>query len=163
MPPSSDAIASLLGQIPSGLCILTARYGEAEETGMLVSWVQQAAFDPPAMTVAINKSRFLHEWLVPGSPVALNLIAETQKQLLGHFGKGFEPGAPAFTHLALERSPRGLPVLSESIGWVEGTVSSTLDAGDHSILLVSLSAGSTGPLSGTVRPWVHLRKTGLHY
>jgi len=163
MSSSVDAIASLLGQIPSGLCILTARYHETEETGMLVSWVQQAAFNPPAVTIAINKSRFLHDWLSPGSPVALNLLGESQKQMLGHFGKGFEPGAPAFTNLSLERSPHGLPVLREALGWMEGIVSSKLDAGDHSILLVPLSAGGSGTLTGSVRPWVHLRKSGLHY
>lgn len=155
--------APVLGQIPSGLSILTARNGESTETGMLASWVQQAAFAPPAITVAVNKSRYLHDWLVPGQTVAVSLIAETQKQLLGHFGKGFEPGTPAFNGLKIERSPSGLPVLSESIGWLEGAVSAMLDGGDHSIFLVRLTAGGAGTLLGAERPWVHVRKNGLHY
>jgi len=163
MAASMDAITSLLGQIPSGLSILTVRNAQGEETGMLSSWVQQAAFEPPAFTLAVNKSRYLHDWLRSGVTLAVSLIGESQKQLLGHFGKGFEPGAPAFTGLKIERTPAGLPVLTESVGWMEGTVSASLDAGDHSVFLVLLTAARPGPLCGQERPWVHVRKSGAHY
>jgi len=130
---------------------------------MLASWVQQAAFEPPAITIAVNKSRYLHGWLSLGSSLAISLLGETQKQMLGHFGKGFDPGTPAFSGLAISRTPSGLPVLTDSTGWLEGTISAMLDAGDHSVLLVQLSPAGAGSRSGTEKPWVHLRKNGLHY
>ncbi|WP_437224789.1 flavin reductase family protein [Planctomicrobium sp. SH661] len=159
----NDSIPQVLGQIPSGLSILSARNAEGAETGMLASWVQQAAFSPPAITLAVNKSRYLHSWLQTGISVAISLVGDTQKQLLGHFGKGFEPGAPAFEGLKIERTPAGLPVLAESLGWLEGTVSDSMDAGDHAVFLVQLTNSGAGPLLGKERPWVHVRKNGLHY
>lgn len=163
MAPPTDPLSLLLGQIPSGLSILTARNAQGEETGMLASWIQQAGFSPPSFTLAVNKSRYLVEWLQPEVSLAVSLIGESQKQLLGHFGKGFEPGAPAFEGLNISRTPRGLAVLSESIGWMEGTVQGRLDAGDHVVVLVSLTASQPGPLHGTERPWIHVRKSGAHY
>ena len=56
--PNADAIGPVLGRTPSGVFILTASSGDGQETGMLASWVQQASFDPPAITVAVN---ILHE------------------------------------------------------------------------------------------------------
>ena len=58
-----DPIAAVLGRTPSGIFVLTARAADGRETGMLASWVQQASFEPPMVTVAVNRKRFLHDWL----------------------------------------------------------------------------------------------------
>src|SRR5262245_44607352 len=97
-PPPLDAIAPVLGRVPSGIFILTAKHGE-QETGMLASWVMQAGFEPPAVTVAVRQGRYLADWLKAGTPFVLNLVAEKQHDLLKHFGKGFAPEADAFGEL----------------------------------------------------------------
>src|SRR5215212_332671 len=85
-----------LGRVPSGLFILTVRHGE-DETGMLASWVQQCGFDPPQVVAAFAKDRWVLKWLKPHAAFAVNVLAEGQKQLMAHFGKGFGPGEEAFT------------------------------------------------------------------
>jgi flavin reductase (DIM6/NTAB) family NADH-FMN oxidoreductase RutF len=159
----NETIGAVLGQIPSGLFILSARNSQGDETGMLASWVQQAAFDPPAITVAVNRQRYLHDWLVPGAAIALSQVAESQKQLLGHFGRGFEPGVPAFEKIDILRTPRNLAVLADAIGWMEGTIASSVDAADHTVYLVQLSTAGAGKRFAQERPWVHIRKNGLSY
>ncbi|HWL09354.1 MAG TPA: flavin reductase family protein [Planctomicrobium sp.] len=159
----SDAIPTLLGRIPSGLFILTARSSQGEETGMLASWVQQASFDPPAITVGVNSKRYLKDWLTPGATVALSQLSDKQKSMLGHFGKGFEPGEPAFEGISVEQTPAGFTVLSDSIGWIEGTVAGSFEAGEHTLFLVQLTAAAIGPRHAEETPWVHLRKNGLKY
>ncbi|WP_092047712.1 flavin reductase family protein [Planctomicrobium piriforme] len=158
-----DAFGPVLGRIPSGLFILSARGPGGEETAMLASWVQQASFAPPAVTVAVNAKRYLREWLVPGATAALSLIGETQKSVLGHFGKGFDPGEPAFEGIAIDRSPAGQAVLQDALGWIEGEVTAAIDAGDHHVILLKLTAAAEGPRLAAERPWVHVRKNGLHY
>ena len=49
-------LAAALGRVPSGLFVLTIRRGSAE-TGMLVSWVQQCSFDPPLVSLAVQRGR----------------------------------------------------------------------------------------------------------
>src|SRR6476646_2144 len=92
---------TLLGRIPSGIYILTARHAE-QETGMLASWVMQAGFDPPMVSVAVRQGRYVGQWLTAGSPFVLNVVAQGQKSLLSHFGRGFELGQPAFEGLRIE-------------------------------------------------------------
>ncbi|MBC8108463.1 MAG: hypothetical protein H7Z14_17895, partial [Anaerolineae bacterium] len=41
-------IGKALGRIPSGVFVLTAAHA-GERMAMLASWVQQAAFEPPAI------------------------------------------------------------------------------------------------------------------
>jgi flavin reductase (DIM6/NTAB) family NADH-FMN oxidoreductase RutF len=58
-PPSSPAapeIATALGRIPSGLFVVTWCDGGSDRC-MLASWVMQAGFAPPQVSVAIGESR----------------------------------------------------------------------------------------------------------
>jgi flavin reductase (DIM6/NTAB) family NADH-FMN oxidoreductase RutF len=157
------AIGAVLGRTPSGLFILTACGPDGRTTGMLASWVQQASFDPPAVTVAVNKKRYVNDWLQARPGVVLNLIGEAQKQFLGHFGRGFEPDEAAFDGIATTETRCGAPALSESLGWLEGAVVDRLDAGDHYVYAVRIERAERGPTLDTERPWVHIRKNGLNY
>lgn len=158
-----DDIAAVLGRIPSGLFILTARSADGRETGLLASWVQQASFAPPMITVAVNAKRYLHGWFETAPMVGLNLIAEGQKDLLKHFGAGFEPGEPAFEGLHVTRGVTGVPLLRDALGGLEGMIVGQLTTGDHVIYAVEVTAALVGPTLGVATPWVHLRKNGLKY
>ncbi len=59
----SENLGAVLGRTPSGIFILIAGDGQDNTTGMLASWVQQASFEPPQVTVAVNKKRYINEWL----------------------------------------------------------------------------------------------------
>src|SRR5437016_8493192 len=84
-----------LGRVASGLFVLTARH-DGQETGMLASWVQQAAFDPPQLTVAVRRGRGVLDWLTDGTSFTLNILDDSQTDMIAHFGKGFALGEPAF-------------------------------------------------------------------
>lgn len=158
-----DAIAPVLGRIPSGIFILTAADGEGCETGMLVSWVQQASFEPPMVTVAVNKDRFLNTWLGQTSRMALSLVGESQIRFLKHFARGFEPDEPAFEGIETIRGETGLPLLAAALGWLEGRVAGRLEAGDHYIYLMEITGAGSGAQLDAKRPMVHIRRSGFRY
>lgn len=152
-------IAAVLGRLPSGLFVLTARC-EDEETGMLASWVMQAGFEPPAITVALHKDRVLARWLATGTPFTVNLLAQEQRPLLAHFARGFEEGEPAFDGLEVERVSNGTPVLADTVGYLECEPTGHLDSADHRIFLARVVGGH---LNEGRRPLVHVRKNGMKY
>src|SRR5687768_64119 len=88
-------VGRALGQIPSGGSILTARDGE-RVTGMLASWVQQASFESPAITVAVRHGRPVQELIEASGHFVLNLIGEDRGPMFKHFSRGFGPDEPAF-------------------------------------------------------------------
>lgn len=130
---------------------------------MLASWVQQASFEPPMVTVAVNRSRYLNDWLAEKPQIVLNLIGESQKQFLGHFGQGFEPGEAAFDGLKINRGQTGLPILSDALGFLEGNIVSRLETGDHMIYAVQLVGAGAGADLASRKPMVHIRKNGFNY
>jgi flavin reductase (DIM6/NTAB) family NADH-FMN oxidoreductase RutF len=159
----TDLIAPVLGRTPSGVFILTARHPDGKETGTLVSWVQQASFTPPMVTVAINKKRYLHEWLAVAPAVALHLVGETQKQFLKQFGAGFGPDEPAFEGISIRRGETGVPILTDALGYLEGIVRSHLETGDHILYAVEIVSAGEGPSFAEEKPMVHIRKSGMNY
>ncbi|MBA3482258.1 MAG: flavin reductase [Pirellulales bacterium] len=149
----------VLGRVTSGIYILTIGQGD-RATGMLASWVMQAGFEPPMITVAVRQGRYVAEWLAAGEPFVLNVVSDGQKHWLKHFGKGFEPGEPAFIDLEVHPAANGVPVLSEALGYLECEPTSHLDSGEHRIFLAKVTAGK---MQHDASPMVHLRKTGAHY
>ena len=156
---SDTPFIQALGRVPSGVFILTVRH-EEQETGMLASWVQQAAFQPPAVTVAVRHGRYVTDWLSAGAPLVLNLVAEGGHALLKHFGHGFEPGVDAFDGLSVSRTQRGVPVLADAAGYLECRPTSHIDSGDHRIFLAEVIDGR---MEEDRSPIVHVRKSGAHY
>ncbi len=148
-----------LGRVTSGIYIVTIGAGESA-TGMLASWVQQAGFEPPMISLAVKQGRPLSDRLEGGEPFVVNIVGEGQTKFLKHFGKGFEPGEPAFEGLQLAETAVGVPALAEAVATLECRVSTAVDSSDHRILIAHVIGGT---LQSDASPMVHLRKRGDHY
>jgi len=156
----SEALQSVLGRVPSGIFILTIKSGQ-QETGMLASWVMQAGFEPPMVSVAVKQGRYVGQWMDEKCPFVLNMLAEGPSPYLKHFGRGFEPGQPAFEGLEIERTEGGVPILSDTFGHLECTPVTSADSGDHRIYLARVTDGRLNAADG--KPYVHIRKSGANY
>jgi flavin reductase (DIM6/NTAB) family NADH-FMN oxidoreductase RutF len=152
-------LAAALGRIPSGLFILTLQRN-AIETGMLASWVQQCSFTPPQLTVAIQRGRDIGNLLVAGSPFTLNILDDSQTDMIGHFGRGFKLTDKPFTDLEVLRGESNGPVLSEALAFLTCEVVQQINAGDHDLFV---SRVVVGRLLSEGHPMVHIRKSGAHY
>lgn len=148
-----------LGRIPSGLYILGVRRGD-EETGMLASWVMQASFDPPMVTVALGRDRWASELIsLGGALVALSVLSEGDAPLIGRFSRAIKKGEPAFQGLALV-ADQPAPALADGLAYLVGRPMDFLAAGDHLIHTIRIDDAKV--LRDT-KPLVHLRKDGLRY
>ncbi len=159
--PAADQIAAALGRVPSGLFIVTWRSGGSDRP-MLASWVMQAGFAPPLVSVAVGPTRELLAAVRDGKPFVVNVLADSQRSLLARFGKPPADGEDPFAGLAVERTPAGLVALGEAAAWLEcRPVGEAAAAGaDHVVVLgrVEAAGGRTDR-----QPLVHLRRNGLRY
>jgi flavin reductase (DIM6/NTAB) family NADH-FMN oxidoreductase RutF len=150
----------VLGRVPSGIFILTIGTG-SRATGMLASWVMQAGFDPPTVSVAVKQGRYVCDWLTAGEPFVLNLVGESQKEFLKHFGKGFAPDEPAFEGLQITHCARGVPILKDAIGHMECEPIGHVDSADHRVFLAKVVRGKM--IEKDAKPMVHIRTSGARY
>ncbi len=154
-----ENIGKSLGRIPSGIGILTTQKG-LKKAAMLSSFFQQVSFEPPLISVAIKKGRPIGELIKSSKKFVVNLLHTGQKDMLAHFGKGFEADEDPFVGIKVEIFKTGIPVLKEALCFLECELRYIYEAGDHSLYLGEvLHAG----MEEEGQSMVHLRRNGFNY
>ena len=161
----SNPAVLALGRVVGSLCVLTTVKGEgaARLSGaMVASWVSQASFSPPGITVAVAKDRAVEALLHGGDGFALNVLAAGRETgPMKQFLQPFAPGADRFAGLELEASPGGQPVLPEALAWLDCRVKQRMECGDHWLIYAEASSGALLDASSTTA--VHQRRSGANY
>ncbi len=158
MESDSHHIGAAIGRLPSGCAILTSAF-EGASTGMLVSWMQQASFDPPAITVALKAGRPIQSLLDGSQRFVLNVVGDNPTAMFKHFGKGFALEEDAFVGLSTQSSPYG-PVLADAMAHLGCVILNKMSVGDHHVYAAKVEVGDG---ETEAKPYIHLRKDGLKY
>ena len=159
MKDAERQLAAALGRVPSGLFVVTLKRAEIE-TGMLASWVQQCSFAPPQISLAVQRERPIAALLMAGSAFTLNILDESQTDMIVHFGRGFELNEAAFAGLEVLRGESNGPILNEALAYLTCEVAGRCAAGDHDLVIAKVTAGR---VLGEGHPMIHIRKSGMHY
>lgn len=154
----ADRTEQAVGRIVGSLCVLTARQGDSH-SGILTSWVSQATFNPPGLTIALPKERVEDCLTHVGDSFVLNILKEG-RNLRRHFQKTRSLGENLFTDVATETAANGCLVLSESLAYLECTVQNRMDCGDHWLLYAVTDQGKVLEEGVTA---VQHRKSGNYY
>ena len=156
-----------LGRLSGGLYVVTARQSDSEggvrSGAMVASWVSQASFEPPGITVAVAKDRAIEALLQVGDRFVLNILREdNHQQLLRHFLKRFPPGADRFAGVStLDGAAAGGPVLGDALAFLGCRVAQRLEGPDHWIIYAEVEEGNVADTEASTA--VHHRKVGNHY
>jgi flavorubredoxin/flavin reductase (DIM6/NTAB) family NADH-FMN oxidoreductase RutF len=155
-----------LGRLSGGLYVVTARQGEGDGVrsgAMVASWVSQASFDPPGITVAVARDRAIEALMQVGDRFVLNILGEqNHRVLLRHFLRRFPPGADRFAGVnLLEGAAAGGPVLGDALAFLGCRVAQRMEGPDHWIIYAVVEEGNVADTNAATA--VHHRKVGNHY
>ena len=155
-----------LGRLSGGLYVVTASQGEGEaqrRSAMVASWVSQASFAPPGLTVAVAKDRAIETLMQVGDRFVLNVLRDDNHQeLMRHFLKRFRPGADRFEGVnILEGVADGGPVLGDALAYLGCRVEQRMEGPDHWIIYAVVEQGNVADTEAITA--VHHRKVGNHY
>ena len=155
-----------LGRLSGGLYVVTASQGDGDSlrrSAMVASWVSQASFTPPGITVAVAKDRAIEALMQVGDQFVLNILREeNHQQLLRHFLKRFPPGADRFAGInVLEEEAEGGPVLGDALAYLGCRVEQRMEGPDHWVIYAVVEQGNVADANAMTA--VHHRKVGNHY
>lgn len=153
-----STVEQAVGRIVGSLCVLTVKRGEIS-TAMLASWVSQATFNPPGLTIAVAKDRAIESYLYEGDRFVLNIL-EQGKQLRKSFMKKFAPGEDRFKDVQVEPTEGGL-FLPDGLAYLECRVAQRMECGDHWIVYAIVENGKLLQSNGLTA--IHHRKTASNY
>ncbi|QNP30214.1 diflavin flavoprotein [Cylindrospermopsis curvispora] len=151
-------VEQAVGRIVGSLCVVTAIQGEIK-TGMLASWVTQASFNPPGLTIAVAKDRAMENLTHTSNPFIVNILAEG-REIRKHFMKVYEPGQDRFKGLDITEGNGGV-ILNGALAYLECTVQSRMEVGDHWLVYATVNNGKVLNQDGITA--VHHRKSASVY
>lgn len=139
----ADRYRTVLGHYPTGVVVVSSIDSQGEPVGMVVGSFTSASLNPPLVAYLPAKSSSSYRQLQGASHFVVNVLAADQVGLCRQFA--MKNATDKWAGVAWRRSSRGLPILEDAVAWIECEMSSTLDAGDHDVVLgrvVDLDAGS---------------------
>jgi 3-hydroxy-9,10-secoandrosta-1,3,5(10)-triene-9,17-dione monooxygenase reductase component len=154
-----ESLGRALGMIPSGIFVVTAAR-ESVRSAYVGSWIQQAAFAPPAITIAMNQQRPWLTLLEPGRGIGINILGRRQAPLYARFEKGFSLAEDPFAGVAIDTAVTGAPLLCEAFAYLDCCVRTMIDAGDHMVILAEVLAGA---VQQSGEPMSYTRRSGFTY
>ncbi len=153
-----EGLKAALGRIPSGLYVVGAVH-EGRRVGMLCSFVEQAGFEPPMISIALGVDRPLRGVLESGQLFAVNILGVEDKKLLAAFATGREEDP--FAAFTLVKNGHGLPQLAEALAWLACRPRGSVPAGDHVVYVAEVVEGCLHREGS--EPMIRVRKNGLSY
>jgi 3-hydroxy-9,10-secoandrosta-1,3,5(10)-triene-9,17-dione monooxygenase reductase component len=153
-------IGKVLGRIPSGVFIVTTgKIGSA--SAMMASWVQQAGFDPPMISMAMAKDRYAANVVREHRHFALNILGENDIGLMKRYARGISPQENPFHGVETRLAASGVPILAEALAFLDCKVVSICDLpGDHDLFIGQVIDGG---ILREGKSFMHLRGNGFHY
>ncbi len=154
-------VEQAVGRIIGSLCVVTAKQDDIS-SAMLASWVAQASFNPPGLTIAVAKDRAVETLTHTGNKFVLNILKEgNHLGLMKHFLKPFGPAQDRFAGVSFEETENGTPLLNDALAYLECSVQNRLESGDHWLVYATVESGKVLNQDGVTA--VHHRKSGTHY
>ncbi len=157
----TDRVEQAVGRLVGSLTIVTSQQGDLS-SAMLASWVSQATFNPPGLTIAVAKERAIESLMHKGNKFVLNILEQGKHiPAMKQFLKPFAPGENRFAGINTETATNGSPILTDSLAYLECSIENRMECGDHWLLYATVETGKV--LNPTGVTAIHHRKSGTHY
>ena len=153
-----EGLKAALGRIPSGLYAVGALH-EGRRVGMLCSFIEQAGFEPPMISIALGKDRPLRDTVERGALFSVNILGAEDKKILSAFASGREDDP--FAAFTLVENGHGLPQLADALAWMACRARGSVPAGDHVVYVAEVVEGCLHREGA--EPMIRVRKNGFAY
>ena len=147
-----------LGKIASGLYVVTAQLSDGP-IGMLCSFVEQAGFEPPMISLALGHGRPMAAALEGDRVFGLHILSKANSSLVKSFARGGTP--ESFREHPLIENPFGIPQFTEAFAFLACKVAGHLTSGDHTIYVAEVLDGILQ--HPQQEPMIRIRPNGFGY
>jgi flavorubredoxin/flavin reductase (DIM6/NTAB) family NADH-FMN oxidoreductase RutF len=154
-----DRTEQALGRVVGSLCVVTLQTGDTD-VGILTSWVSQATFTPPGVTIALPKRQADEILTHSGDVFVLNILKEG-RNLRRHFQKMLALGEDRFADVATHRATNGCFILDDALAYLECHVQTRMECGDHWLIYATADNGKVLEAVGVTA--IQHRKAATHY
>lgn len=159
-PSIKENLGQAIGRLASGVFIVTLQQS-ADKHGVMATWVNQAAFEPPSITAAFNKERHFLQFLDKDVVFTVNVLSNKNMDIFKAFARPGKENDDRFDGLELLPGTSAGPVFANVVAYLNCQVRQLVDAGDHMLSLATVIGGDV--IHPDLEPMTHVRKNGFQY
>jgi flavin reductase (DIM6/NTAB) family NADH-FMN oxidoreductase RutF len=149
MAISPERFRKTLSKFATGVTIITLKNRDGVH-GLTVNAFSAVSLEPPLVLICIQKDGASHSFLSQAEHFVVNILAEDQKDLADRFASSRFSSEERFQGLRCGATKQGIPILHNTLGYLECRVVNEVDAGDHTVFFGEVEQAETyqgnGPL-----------------
>lgn len=126
-----------LGHYPTGVCVIAARDDQGRAEGMTVGTFSSVSLEPPLVGFLPSKISTSWPQIERVGRFCANVLSSEQGWLCQRFASQIDD---KFDGVAYSLSPGGQPILADAVAWIDCTIYSVHEAGDHLFVLGEVDA-----------------------
>jgi flavin reductase (DIM6/NTAB) family NADH-FMN oxidoreductase RutF len=134
LPLDPAAFRTVVGHFPSGVTVMTTASGDRLH-GMTVSAFASVSLQPLLVLVSIERSTVMHRLVLESRRFAISILDERSEATARFFADNARLDGEEFRPGSYRLGTTGAPILGEAIASLEATISRTMEAGDHTIIV----------------------------
>jgi 4-nitrophenol 2-monooxygenase / 4-nitrocatechol 4-monooxygenase, reductase component len=127
---SSEQFRDLIGRFASGITVVTTVV-DGVPYGTTASAMTSVSLTPPMLLICMNRQSVTGQAISRSGHFAVNVLAEDQ----GFLADLFARKGSSFAGLSVTPGRRGAPLLADALAAFECTVTDTVQAGTHSVMI----------------------------
>jgi flavin reductase (DIM6/NTAB) family NADH-FMN oxidoreductase RutF len=145
----------VLAKFASGVTVVTTA-DERGFHGVTISAFCSLSLDPPLVLVCIDKSIQSHDLITAAPAFAVNILSRGQTFLAEQFSGQTPLADPRFSRVPHHLGALGLPLINDTVAWIECRAWATYDGGDHTIFVGQVQSAGIGEQDD---PLIHFDRT----
>ena len=120
------------GRFPTGIAVVTTLAADGAPYGITINSFASVSMQPPIVSWNVIRGCKAHLMIRQAQRFVVNVLAEHQRAIAQQMA---QPRADRFSGIAHRASAGGLPLLDGTVASFECALLSTVEAGDHDIVL----------------------------
>jgi flavin reductase (DIM6/NTAB) family NADH-FMN oxidoreductase RutF len=124
----------VVGHFASGIAVVTSCRQDGSPCGLTASAVASVSLNPTLVLVCVDRASASHGWIEQAGVFALSILAGGRGETLA---RRFSTGGleERFRGTAWRTERTGSPILEDALAWLDCSVTSAVQAGDHTIFI----------------------------
>jgi flavin reductase (DIM6/NTAB) family NADH-FMN oxidoreductase RutF len=132
-----------MSQFATGVTVVTTAV-DGRLHGFTANAVTSVSLDPLLFLVCVGKGANAHRELERAESFGVSILAAEQVDVSNTFAKSEPPAHASLRGVRFKTGETGVPLIEDCLAWLECRVHQRVDAGDHTLVLGRVLAGSLG-------------------
>jgi flavin reductase (DIM6/NTAB) family NADH-FMN oxidoreductase RutF len=131
-PTNQRWFRQVLGQYPTGVCVVTAKRPEDFRAGFVVGSFTSASLDPPLVAFFPDKGSTSWPKIRDAGRFCVNILGADQEEICRRFASRAQD---KFEGIPFREAGSGAPIINGVVAWIDCDLESVHEVGDHYIVL----------------------------